>query len=54
MVPGNQSPHLSVIAPIFNESATIQEIIKRVINSPEVYEIVIVNDGSTDGTSYIL
>ena len=54
MGPRNKSPHLSVIISVINKSATIQEIIKRVINSPEVYEIVIVNDGSTDGTSYIL
>jgi glycosyltransferase involved in cell wall biosynthesis len=36
--------------PCFNERATIDEITKRVLDSPWVGELVIVDDGSTDGT----
>jgi glycosyltransferase involved in cell wall biosynthesis len=45
---------LSVIIPVFNERNTIREIVKRVMESPLVAEIVIVDDGSTDGTREIL
>jgi len=45
---------LSVIIPVFNERNTIREIVKRVMDSPSVNEIVIVDDGSTDGTRDIL
>jgi glycosyltransferase involved in cell wall biosynthesis len=45
---------LSVIIPVFNERNTIAEIVQRVIESPLVDEIVIVDDGSTDGTRAIL
>jgi glycosyltransferase involved in cell wall biosynthesis len=44
------SPCLSVVMPCFNERATIDEITKRVLDSPWVGELVIVDDGSTDGT----
>ena len=40
--------------PVYNERETIQEIIQRVIESPLVNEIIIVDDGSTDGTREIL
>ena len=45
---------LSVIIPVFNEQNTIREIVRRVMDSPSVAEIVIVDDGSTDGTRDIL
>lgn len=41
---------LSVIIPVYNEIATIEEILQRV-NAVEISkEIIIVDDGSTDGT----
>jgi len=45
---------LSVVIPAYNEMATIEEIIKRIkaVNIPK--EIVIVDDGSTDGTREFL
>lgn len=54
MLSKNKSILLSVIIPVFNERSTIQEIIKRVLDSPEVGEIIIVDDGSTDETGEIL
>jgi glycosyltransferase involved in cell wall biosynthesis len=41
---------ISVIIPAFNEKNTIQEIIRRVQAMKMVDEIIIVDDGSTDGT----
>ena len=41
---------LSVIVPCYNEEATIQELLSRVIASPHVAEVVVVDDGSTDHT----
>ena len=36
--------------PCFNETATIVEIVDRVLASPHTAELIIVDDGSTDGT----
>jgi glycosyltransferase involved in cell wall biosynthesis len=41
---------LSVVIPIYNEATTIQEIVARVRKTPFDKEIIIVDDGSTDGT----
>lgn len=41
---------LSVVMPCYNEAATIDEIAARVLASPHTAELVIVDDGSTDGT----
>ena len=45
---------LSVIIPVFNEFKTIEEIIRRVKATGLVDEIVLVDDGSVDGTRDIL
>ena len=45
---------LTVVMPAFNESATIRGIVARVLARPEVGELVIVNDASTDGTAAVL
>ena len=41
---------LSVIMPVYNEAGTIDEIIRRVMAVDLSKELVIVDDGSTDGT----
>ena len=48
---------LSIIMPVYNEEATIAEILERVASAPTgglEKEIVVVNDCSRDGTSRIL
>ncbi|MEA2345822.1 MAG: hypothetical protein QOF63_3991 [Thermoanaerobaculia bacterium] len=40
--------------PCFNERSTIEEIVDRVLESPFTAELVIVDDGSTDGTRDVL
>jgi glycosyltransferase involved in cell wall biosynthesis len=49
----NQSP-LSVIMPVYNERETLTEILARVRAVDLEKEIVVVDDGSTDGTRDIL
>lgn len=44
-------PCLSVVIPVYNEEATLQEIVRKVLAVPHLLEIVIVNDCSTDGTA---
>ncbi|MCM8770011.1 MAG: glycosyltransferase family 2 protein [Candidatus Omnitrophica bacterium] len=45
---------LSIIIPVYNEEKTIRLLLKRVKNLPREKEIIIVDDGSTDGTKKIL
>jgi glycosyltransferase involved in cell wall biosynthesis len=45
---------LSVIIPCFNEEKTIREILNQVMETNRAFEIVIVDDGSTDKTREIL
>jgi len=46
--------NLSVIIPIFNEVKTIQTIIARVLATGQINEIILVDDGSKDGTRALL
>ena len=45
---------LSVVMPAYNERATIREIVARVLELDAVGELIIVDDGSADGTREIL
>lgn len=45
---------LSVIMPVYNEVDTIREIVNRVQQVKLAHEIVIVDDGSIDGTRQVL
>jgi len=47
-------PCLSVVMPCYNERATIREVVKQVLESPWTAELIIVDDGSVDGTREIL
>jgi len=47
-------PSLSVLIPIYNEESTLDRLLDAVEARPEVSEMVIVDDGSTDRTPQIL
>jgi glycosyltransferase involved in cell wall biosynthesis len=46
----NIEPCLSVVMPVFNEAATVGEVIKTVLSQRPVQQLVIVDDFSADGT----
>jgi len=41
---------LSIVIPVYNERATLPKVLEKVKNSPFEKEIIIVDDGSEDGT----
>lgn len=45
---------LSVIVPVYNEEATIGQVLSRLIRCPLPMEIIVVDDASTDGTRSVL
>jgi glycosyltransferase involved in cell wall biosynthesis len=47
-------PCLSVVIPCFNEKATVETVVDQVLASPYTAEVLVVDDGSTDGTREIL
>jgi glycosyltransferase involved in cell wall biosynthesis len=48
------APWLSVVIPVYNERATIETLLKRVHAVAVDKEIIVVDDGSTDGTRDLL
>jgi glycosyltransferase involved in cell wall biosynthesis len=54
LLPFLQRVKLSVLIPVYNEARTIDEILRLVEAVPVEKEIVVVDDGSTDGTRQIL
>ncbi|HVI08654.1 MAG TPA: glycosyltransferase family 2 protein [Candidatus Binatia bacterium] len=45
---------LSVIMPVYNERATLRQVVERVLSVPLEIELICVDDGSTDGSRDIL
>jgi len=45
---------LSVVVPIYNERDTVRTILSRVLATPHEKEVILVDDGSTDGTRQVL
>jgi glycosyltransferase involved in cell wall biosynthesis len=52
--PTDSSPLVSVVVPCYNEKATILDLLRSVIAAPFAKEILVVDDGSTDGTRDLL
>lgn len=52
--PSKQTPHVSVIIPLFNEEESLRELYERITVTlggvGKSYEIIFVDDGSTDGS----
>jgi len=44
---------LSVVIPAFNEQKTLAAVVRKLLKTANPYEIVIVDDGSTDGTATV-
>jgi len=47
-------PRLSVVMPVYNEASTLEKIVERVLAVPVDKELIIVDDGSVDGSRGIL
>lgn len=47
-------PLLSIVVPVYNEAKTVKEILEKISSLPLDKEIVVVDDGSFDGTQHIL
>ena len=45
---------LSVVMPVYNERATLREVVAQVLKSPQEIELICVDDGSHDGSREIL
>ena len=45
---------LSVVMPVYDEAATVAAVLDRVLARDEVDEVIVVDDGSTDGTAAVL
>jgi glycosyltransferase involved in cell wall biosynthesis len=50
---GDHVQRLSVVIPAYNEEGTLLSVAQRVLRQPNVFELVIVNDCSTDSTGRI-
>jgi glycosyltransferase involved in cell wall biosynthesis len=51
--PLNQQNCLSVVMPAYNEEATLAQIVERIMQIPNLLELIIVDDFSTDNTPII-
>ncbi len=54
----DNAPQISIVIPVYNEAASLSELYKRLTTTMETlgqsYEVILVDDGSTDGSFDIL
>ncbi len=48
--PAAPLPTVSVVIPVYNELQTLPKVLARVLARPETWEVVLVDDASTDGS----
>jgi len=55
-MPASSSELISIVVPVYNEARTVRQVIDRLLQIPlpAAREIIVVNDGSTDGTREVL
>lgn len=53
-VPGPSAPDVTAIVPALDEEATIAEVVDRLLALPLSIQVIVVDDGSADGTPAIL
>jgi glycosyltransferase involved in cell wall biosynthesis len=54
-MPGRlNDPLLSIVIPVYNEAEWVEQLVRRVLEQPWRMELLLVDDGSTDGTQEIL
>ena len=46
--------NLSIVIPVYNERKTLKKLLSKVLKQREVSKVVVIDDGSTDGSSEIL
>ena len=49
-----EDPLLSIVIPVFNEREWVSELVRRVLEQPFRMELILIDDGSTDGTRDLL
>ena len=54
LAPISPNPLLSVVMPVYNERTTVETIIRRVLAVPLRVQLIVVDDGSKDGSAEIL
>jgi dolichol-phosphate mannosyltransferase len=53
-MPESPHPDVTIIVPALNERDTIAEVVERLLALPVSKQVIVVDDGSTDGTTEIL
>jgi len=48
------TPRLTVIVPVYNEAETVGRLLERVLATPVAKQVIVVDDGSTDGSRAIV